>query len=299
MRYLLFACPFLIFAMSARAQVDKSPATEEVPQEFKPKTDVELTPTAKTAVEVSENWSAEINPPAPGPDGRVLYSYGAGQPIIVCAPLRLCTIELEPGEHIVGVPQIGDSLRWRVSPASYGKGDDATTILVLKPLNAGLDTTLLVTTDRRAYYLRLVSKPEDFTARVAFDYPEYSADQWKAFVVRQEEDQKNTKKDDGPLPANIESMNFEYAIKGDKAIRPLQVFDDGQKTFIRMNPKIKYREAPALAVVGPDKKPEMLNYRVKDAMYIVDRLFDRAELVLGAGKKARKVEIIRETRRTS
>jgi len=54
-----------------------------------------------------------------------------------------------------------------------------------------------------------------------------------------------------------------------------------------------------IPVIGPDKKPEMLNYRVKDDMYIVDRLFDRAELVLGAGKKARKVEIIRETRRTS
>src|SRR5437660_1058446 len=92
MRYLLFACPFLIFAMSAPAQVDKSAATEEVPQEFKPKMDVELTPTAKTAVEVSESWSAELNLPAPGPDGRVVYSYGAGQPVIVCAPLRVCTI---------------------------------------------------------------------------------------------------------------------------------------------------------------------------------------------------------------
>jgi type IV secretory pathway VirB9-like protein len=29
-------------------------------------------------------------------------------------------------------------------------------------------------------------------------------------------------------------------------------------------------------------------------MYIVDRLFDKAELILGSGKKARKVEIARE-----
>ena len=297
MRCGVFVFSFLICAMTAAAQVGKSP-TAEVPPEFKPKTDVALTPTAQAAIGVSENWSAELNRPAPGPDGRVLYSYGAGQPIIVCAPLRICTIELEPGEHIVGVPQIGDSLRWRISPASYGKSNETTAVLVLKPLDAGLDTTLLVKTDRRAYYLRLLSKPDDFTARVAFDYPEQSADQWKAFLVRQDEEQKKAKQD-GVLPASIESMNFEYAIKGDEAIRPLQVFDDGQKTFIRMNPKIKYREAPALVVIGPDKKPEMLNYRVKDDMYIVDRLFDRAELVLGAGKKSRKVEIIRETRRTS
>jgi type IV secretory pathway VirB9-like protein len=37
----------------------------------------------------------------------------------------------------------------------------------------------------------------------------------------------------------------------------------------------------------------MTNYRVRDQTYIVDRLFDRANLVLGAGKKAQKVEISR------
>jgi len=48
--------------------------------------------------------------------------------------------------------------------------------------------------------------------------------------------------------------------------------------------------------VGADAKREMTNYRVKNQTYIVDRLFDHAELVLGAGKKAKgqKVEIVRE-----
>ena len=30
-------------------------------------------------------------------------------------------------------------------------------------------------------------------------------------------------------------------------------------------------------VIGADGKQEMVNYRVKDNMYIVDRLFERAE----------------------
>ena len=45
--------------------------------------------------------------------------------------------------------------------------------------------------------------------------------------------------------------------------------------------------------VGADGKGEMTNYRVRDQIYIVDRLFDRANLLLGAGKKAQKVEISR------
>src|SRR5689334_5421612 len=51
-----------------------------VPSDFKPKTDVQLTQTAKEAVQMSETWMAEHNQIAAGPDGRVLYSYGAGLP---------------------------------------------------------------------------------------------------------------------------------------------------------------------------------------------------------------------------
>src|SRR5256885_1724044 len=123
-----FVFLFLLFATAASAQVGKSPTIANVPPDFKPRTDVPLPPAAQAAVGSTEKWAAEGNPPAAGPDGRVVYAYGAGQPIIVCAPLRLCTIELEPGEHLVGVPQIGDSLRWRILPASYGKGNDATTV---------------------------------------------------------------------------------------------------------------------------------------------------------------------------
>jgi type IV secretion system protein VirB9 len=49
-----------------------------------------------------------------------------------------------------------------------------------------------------------------------------------------------------------------------------------------------------LVVVGPDGKQEMVNHRVKDDLYIVDRLFERAALILGTSKKARKVEVRRE-----
>src|SRR5262249_37311984 len=162
----------------------------------KPRTDVSLPPTAEAAIAATEKWASEGNPPAAGPDGRVVYAYGAGQPILVCAPLRLCAIELEPGEHLVGVPQISDSLRWRVLPASYGKGNEATTVLVVKPLNTGLDATLIITTDLRPYYLRLLSKAEDFTARVAFNYDEQPSDLWGPFLAKREDNTDKAHRDD-------------------------------------------------------------------------------------------------------
>jgi type IV secretion system protein VirB9 len=266
------------------------------PKDFRPKTDVPLTPTALEAVRVSERWQGEKNAPSLGTDGRVIYSFGAGLPTIVCAPLRVCTIELQAGEKIVGEPQIGDSVRWNIAPAMYGTADQATAVIILKPQAPGLDTNLLITTDRRAYYLRLISKPEDYVARVAFAYPDDDTRKWQQQLAEQQAFAKQ-EKHAAEVPAamiSVEKVNFDYTIRGgDESLRPARVFDDGAKTYIQMPPEIQHREAPVLLVLGKDGKGELTNYRVKDQTYIVDRLFDRANLVLGSGKKAQKVEISR------
>jgi P-type conjugative transfer protein TrbG len=268
-----------------------------VPKDYRPKEDVALTATALEAVRVSERWRGEKNSPAPGRDGRVMYSFGAGLPTVVCAPLRVCMIELQAGEKIVGEPHIGDSVRWNISPAMYGTGEDSTSVIVLKPQTPGLDTNLLVTTDRRAYYIRLISKPEEYVARVAFDYPDDDGNRkWQQQLAEQRALVKREARAAEVLPAMIavEKMNFDYKVRGgDEHIRPLRVFDDGAKTFIQMPTELQHREAPVLVVVDRNGKGEMTNYRVKEQTYIVDRLFDRANLVLGTGKKTQKVEITR------
>jgi type IV secretion system protein TrbG len=270
--------------------------TGAAPKDFRPKTDVPLTPTALEAVRVSERWQGEKNAPSLGTDGRVIYSFGAGLPTIVCAPLRVCTIELQAGEKIVGEPQIGDSVRWNIAPALYGTADQATAVIILKPQAPGLDTNLLITTDRRAYYLRLISKPEDYVARVAFVYPDDDTRKWQQQLAEQQALAKQ-EKHAAEVPAamiSVEKVNFDYTIRGgDESLRPVRVFDDGAKTYIQMPPEIQHREAPVLLVLGKDGKGEMTNYRMKNQTYIVDRLFDRANLVLGSGKKAQKVEISR------
>jgi type IV secretion system protein TrbG len=268
-----------------------------VPKDYRPRFDVPLGATAMEAVRVSEKWRGETNTPAAGSDGRVLYSFGAGLPTVVCAPLRVCIIELQAGERIVGEPQIGDSVRWNISPALYGSGEQATAVIVLKPQVPGLDTNLLVTTDRRAYYLRLISKAEDYVARIAFAYPDDGNRKWQVQAAEQNaaaSHERRTSPDLVPAVVAVEKMNFSYTIKGgDQHMRPVRVFDDGAKTYIQMPSDIQHREAPVLVVLGSDGKGEMTNYRVRDQVYIVDRLFDRANLLLGTGKKAQKVEISR------
>ncbi|WP_313552932.1 TrbG/VirB9 family P-type conjugative transfer protein [Brevundimonas sp.] len=62
---------------------------------------------------------------------------------------------------------------------------------------------------------------------------------------------------------------------------PTAVFNDGTRTFITFSPDLQVDEAPALFVIAPDGEAEMVNYRQQGGLFLVDRVFDRAELRLG------------------
>src|SRR5690606_34871900 len=62
---------------------------------------------------------------------------------------------------------------------------------------------------------------------------------------------------------------------------PTSVFNDGVRTFITFDPDLQVDEAPVLFVIAADGQAEMVNYRQIGGLYVVDRIFDRAELRLG------------------
>ncbi len=73
----------------------------------------------------------------------------------------------------------------------------------------------------------------------------------------------------------------------------MQVFDDGRKTYIRFPPAMLTREAPALFVLSSTNETQLVNYRVKNEYYVVDRLIEAAELRVGQQKQ----EVVRIYRR--
>jgi type IV secretion system protein VirB9 len=260
-----------------------------------------------SAAEVSRLWETGTSMPTQGENGKVVYIYGQGMPVLVCAPLRVCAIELESGEHLQSQPQIGDSRRWEITPVLSGSGLDETPVLIVKPIEAGLETNLIVPTDKRTYVVRLVSDPTRFVPRLAFQYPDEDRAKWAAFEARQDEAKRSAEaiaeerrekdKKAGVLPMAdnaIERLYFDYKLSGDEHLRPDHVFDDGQQTYLIYPNDGRFRELPTLLLVI-NGKTELVNFRVDGSRYIVDRLFDKAVLVVGVGKKQTRVTITRET----
>ena len=193
------------------------------------------------------------------------------------APLRVTTLTLAPGET-VSAKAAGDTVRWQIGESQSGSGVSARTHVLIKPLQAGLETNLVLTTSQRVYLLTLRSGSADaFNAAIAWDYGLASHGPEAA------EGQSGLPPVDVAAATPQGPIDARYRIdpRG-RAPRwaPTAVFNDGTRTFITLSPDADIDEAPAL-FIRADGDLQLVNYRQADGVLIVDRIFDEAELRLG------------------
>lgn len=180
-------------------------------------------------------------------------------------------------------------MRWVVGDTVSGEGEIARTHILVKPIKEDLSSNLVIITDRRAYHVEMHSTEATYMASLSWTYPHD-----ELISLRKENKRAKGKTlEIADLGLDLERLKFRYAISGDEpAWRPLRAFDDGKKVYIQFPARIGQGEAPPLFVIGPKGDIGLINYRVRGAYYIVDRLFAAAELRLGEGPQ----EIVRITR---
>jgi len=220
----------------------------------------------------------------PFADGAIFHAY--------TAPGQITDIALQPGETLGSVAS-GDTVRWVIGDTSSGSGDAKRTHVLVKPFTSGLSTNLVITTDRRIYYVALTSTAQTAMAALSWTYP---ADQLIALRKAAEQSEAAAPVATG---LDVTQLHFNYAISGDQADwRPTRAFDDGRQTFIEFPVDLATGDAPPLFLVDAKGTAQLVNYRVKGRFYIVDRLFDMAELRLGL-KHQQVVRVTRTAGQTS
>ena len=223
------------------------------------------------------NHAATLEPATGGYlNGVQVYPYSDGAIYhVFTAPGQVTDIALQPGETL-GAVAAGDTVRWVIGDTTSGSGDGKRTHVLAKPFTAGLDTNVVITTDKRTYHLALTSTTSTAMAALSWIYPQ---DQLIAFKAAAEQARAAE-----PVAAGlqIDQLHFDYTITGDQPVwRPLRAFDDGRQTFIEFPADLGVGEAPPLFLVDAKGVAQLVNYRVQGRYYVVDRLFDAAELRLG------------------
>jgi type IV secretion system protein VirB9 len=260
-----------------------------------------LTRQEKQAMAIANKWKGHNTlgmAPTSGKNGVITYLFGVQQPSVVCAVLQVCDVALQAGEQVNSI-NLGDTARWTIEPAITGSGANEVQHLIIKPMDVGLETSLVVTTDRRAYHIRLRSHRTDYMPQVMFTYPE--EDQVKWDLVRnhaQKERQEKTLPQTGEYLGDLD-FSYEITPNGSIAWTPIRVFNDKQKTIIQMPEAMAQSEAPTLLVVRreggvfEDDETVQVNYRIQGNRYIVDTVFDSAILIAGVGGNQDAVAIKR------
>jgi len=264
MRTVTIALPFLVVAAPALAQTAPS--------------------SARPIAAATE--AARIIPRPAGWQGATqLFVYSPGGLYQVYAAVGQVTdIVLQEGETLsdTGAVAAGDTVRWVIGEAASGSGSGRRTHILVKPTDPGLRTNLVINTDKRTYHVELRSTSATYMASVGWSYPQ---DELIAVRARIEAAATvaNTQVQTGIDPAKLD---FAYRLSGaNPPWKPVEVFDDGAKTYLLFPDTISQSELPPLFLIGEKNKAELVNYRVSGRYIVVDRLFSVAELRLGTKRQ--------------
>ncbi|HET6228597.1 MAG TPA: TrbG/VirB9 family P-type conjugative transfer protein [Longimicrobiaceae bacterium] len=239
-----------------------------------------------------------------------MIPYGHVQPVLRCAPLRVCTAELQPGERVVD-HVVGDPERWVVD---FAAGPDSTPLVVAKPAAlpdaCDLTTNLVVTTSRRIYHFTLDSAPcggragtnptLPYTREIKFYYPDET-------LVRHH-DPGGPVGDAGPFPAadaaldpragmtldGLAELHFDYRVTPDRRFPwvPRVVFDNGRQTCVRLPPDAYHSDLAVLYELAADGEYELVQYVVRDGCILTDRVMQRMVLLIPAGEGGQPLRLL-------
>lgn len=222
--------------------------------------------------------------------GVTIVPFGTAAPDLECETLRVCAVELETGERVVKT-YLGDAERWKVDVQLSQEGG-VKPLVVLKPTECGIETNLIVSTDRRIYDVLVRSRscgsPGEGLKlgprRLRFEYGGFSQ-AW------------NDKGQPGGSTASPEAvkpqnLNFRYSWTGGRrAPRPKLVYDDGQRIYVRME-KVP-EKAPAVFRRGTEGL-ELVPFRLEGSVYVIEAMPEEFVLVGGPHEKRDRM-IIRRT----
>jgi type IV secretion system protein VirB9 len=204
--------------------------------------------------------------------------------------LRTTSLTLEADESALDAPFISDSENWIIGAGVSREGEKTIQHIYLKPKKAGIESTFIINTNRRVYYLLLKSFNSVFMPIVKWRYklPADTIAVKDGKVISGESggiegggaDGGEAGKKTVSLSEEIEYvdprfLSFDYKVRHSILKKPRWlprlVYDDGQKTYLVFNPIVLQTELPIVL----ENNRDIVNYRVNGDLLIIDKLVEK------------------------
>lgn len=210
---------------------------------------------------------------------RHSYMYSDNQQIeLVLKPLVLTDIKLREGESVESI-SAGDTSRWQVEVVDVA----GTPHVYVKPTTTNIRTNMIITTNERSYRYVLTTgeHPEYY---VDYIYPDTTPDSVKGVKAGWEREEQRI---NAIMKAeeNARKALSGYKIKQNHNVyefeQPQFMFDDGTKTYIKINKENK-NNLPTIYYYDsriPKDKLQLVNYRIKGDFFEIDRVAQAWKIV--------------------
>ena len=211
-----------------------------------------------------ENYYTQDAANAQG-NSTMVFAYAPNQLYkIYCRRGFLTDVALYPGEEITYIAG-GDTAGWSVI-SNYV---NCFQHLQIKPVVETSQTNIIVNTNKHTYQL-VVNTSDWYNPMVTWRYD--TENEQMNLLRKSKEEQLVT----GTINTNnIENLDFNYKITGAADAKPSMVFSDGEKTYIKFeNARKQY---PLFIREQGKRDMNLVNYKIKDGYYIVEKIFDIAQ----------------------
>lgn len=158
-------------------------------------------------------------------------------------------ITFAPNEAVQSV-SIGDSMAWQAVPVNNN--------LFIKPV-AESTTNMTVLTNTNSYNFQLDSVSANVTPtyKLQFTYSEGGYDQGG--------------NSNAVASFDPDKFNWKYSFTGDRAIVPIEAFDDGQFTYFKFKPD-GMSHVPAIFIVDKNRNETLVNYHTQGNYLVVNAM---------------------------
>lgn len=168
-------------------------------------------------------------------------------------------IQISPSEFITeteGGAALGDPLAWKVNI----RGNN----IWIRPAAEEPDTNLTIVTNKRTYLFNLVSVANRNQASwgVRFSYPEPKKEPVNPWAK----------------PCQGGTYNYRYFAKGDKALFPVEVWDNGTFTCMAIKAGV---DMPVVFKKLPDGKEGLVNTHIENGFIVIHEVNPEYRLRLG------------------
>ena len=199
-------------------------------------------------------------------NSTMIFSYSPNQLYkIYCRMGFITDLAFKKGETINYVGG-GDTAGWSISKTNV----DGVEHLLVKPVVETGTTNFFIATDKHTYQL-IVNSSNWYNPMVKWVYGQ------ETIAENLLEKKKNERVITGNVNvSNITDMDFNYVVSGN-GNKPELVFSDGEKTYLKFK-NMKNKQVPIFVRAKNRKEMSLVNYTVKDNYYIIDKVFDVAQI---------------------